>query len=346
MAKVRAAIVGATGYTGAEVLRLLLGHPGAEVGLLTSREPGAPIAETYRHLAGLCELRLDPFDPDRVAERADVAFVGLPHHAAMEAVSPLYERGMRVIDLSADFRLRSVETYRRWYGEHFAPALLAQAAYGLPEIFREEVRQSRLVATPGCYPTSVILPLAPLLRDGLVAPGGIVADCKSGVSGAGRGLTQDTHYTEVEGGLRAYKVTAHRHQPEMEEVLARVTGADVRLLFTAHLVPMKRGILSTVYADALPGADLARVRASLERAYGGEPFVKVLPAGTWPDTAHVCGSNYVHLGAAFDAERGKVVLLCALDNLVKGAAGAAVQCMNLVFGLDERAGLCAAPLFP
>lgn len=344
--KVRAAIVGATGYTGAEVLRLLLGHPAARIVMLTSRDPGPPMAEGYRHLTGLCDLALEPFDPDEVARRADVAFVGLPHHAAMEAVLPLRRRDVAVIDLSADFRLRNVETYRRHYGEHLAPELLAGAAYGLPELFREEIRRTRLVATPGCYPTSVIVPLAPLLRRGLVSPAGIVADSKSGVTGAGRSLALASHYAEVEGGLRPYKVASHRHQPEMEEVLERATGARVRILFTPHLVPMKRGILSTVYADLAPGVDLEAIRGALASEYEGERFVKLLPEGIWPDTAHVCGSNYLHLGAAVDRERGKVVLLSALDNLVKGAAGAAVQCMNLLFGLEEAAGLEAAPLFP
>jgi N-acetyl-gamma-glutamyl-phosphate reductase len=346
MAMVRVAIVGATGYTGVETLRLVLGHPHARVTLVTSRDPGPPIAKSYRHLAGLTDLALEPFDPDDVARRADVAFVGLPHQAATEAVVPLHERGLRVVDLSADFRLRSADTYRRTYGEHAAPRLLAEAAYGLPELFRDEIRSARLVATPGCYPTSVTLPLAPLLRDGLVSPRGIIADCKSGVTGAGRGLTLETHYSEVEGGIRAYKVAVHRHQPEMEEVLERATGQATRVLFAPHLVPMKRGILATIYADAAPGVDFAAARASLERAYGGEPFVKLLPEGIWPDSAHVAGSNYVHLGIALDPERGKVVLLCAIDNLVKGAAGAAVQCMNLLFGLDESSGLAAAPVFP
>jgi N-acetyl-gamma-glutamyl-phosphate reductase len=346
VSRIRAAVVGATGYTGAELVRLLLGHPSAEVVALTSRDPGAAYPDLYPHMSGLCEARLEPFDADAIAARADVAFVGLPHHAAMEAVVPLAKRGLRVIDLSADFRLRNVETYRRYYGEHLAPELLPTAVYGLPELFREEIRRARIVAVPGCYPTSVILPLAPLLARGLIAPRGIIADCKSGVSGAGRAATADTHYPEVEGGLRPYKVGTHRHQPEMEEMLERATHREVRIVFTPHLVPMKRGILATVYADALPGTDLDAVRRALAEDYGSERFVRMLPDGRWPDTAQVNGSNYVHLAASFDAERGKVLLLSALDNLVKGASGAAVQSMNLLFGLPEAEGLGAAPLFP
>lgn len=344
--QVRAAIVGATGYTGAELLRLLLPHPGVQVVACTSREPGPRMDEVYRHLAGRTELALEPFDADAIAARADVAFVGLPHHAAMEAVIPLHQRGVRVVDLSADFRLRDVATYRAHYGEHLAPELCATAAYGLPELFREEVRRATLVATPGCYPTSVILPTAPLLRAGLVRPKGLLADCKSGVSGAGRGLTQDTHYTEVDGGLRAYKAWAHRHQPEMEEILARATGLSVDLLFTPHLVPMSRGIASSIYADLEPGVTAAQVRACLAAAYRDEPFVVLLPHGKHPDTNHVIGTNFVHLQCVVDERRGKVLLLSALDNLCKGASGAAVQCMNLLFGLPEGAGLDAVALFP
>ena len=346
MEKVRVAIVGATGYTGAELLRLLLAHPRAEVTLATSREPGPALAAIYRHFTGLTSLALEVFDPELVAARADVAFVGLPHHAAMEAVVPLHARGLKVIDLSADFRLRDVGTYRAHYGEHLAPELLAGAAYGLPELFREEIADASIVATPGCYPTSVVLPLAPLLRDGRVLAKGIVADCKSGVSGAGRGATQDTHYTEVEGGLRAYKVGVHRHQPEMEEVLARASGVAPEIFFTPHLVPMTRGISSAIYAELAPGATADAVRTSLETTYANEPFVKVLAKGLHPDTKHVAGSNYVQIGVLVDEARRRVVLLCAIDNLVKGASGAAVQCMNLLFGLDETLGLRAAALFP
>lgn len=346
MDKVRVAIVGATGYTGAEVLRLLLGHRRAEVVVCTSREPGPTLAATYRQFTGLVDLTLEAFEPDVVAARAEVAFVGLPHHAAMEAVIPLYARGMRVIDLSADFRFRSVDTYRAHYGEHLAPALLQEAVYGLPELFREELRKTRLVATPGCYPTSVILPLAPLLRAGLVKPRGLIADCKSGVSGAGRGLTQDSHYTEVEGGLRAYKVGCHRHQPEMEEVLGRASGVIPELLFAPHLVPMIRGISAAIYAELADGVEGSAVRECLVSAYAGERFVKVLPPGQHPDTKHVAGTNYVHLNVVVDEPRRRVVLLCALDNLVKGASGAAVQSMNVLFGLDEGEGLLASALFP
>ena len=343
---IRVAIVGATGYTGAELLRLLLPHPGAEVVLCTSREPGPRLDDVYRHLAGRTSLALEAFEPDALAERADVAFVGLPHHAAMEAVIPLHQRGLRVIDLSADFRLQNVATYRAQYGEHLAPELCASAVYGLPELFRDSLQGARLVATPGCYPTSVIVPLAPLLRAGIVRARGIIADCKSGVSGAGRGLTQDTHYPEVDGGLRAYKVWAHRHQPEMEEVLARATGTAPEILFAPHLVPMSRGIASSIYADLEDGFTGADARDCLADAYRHEHFVVVLPKGKQPDTKHVLGTNFVHTACIHDDARRKVVLLSALDNLCKGASGAAVQCMNILFGLPEDTGLGAVALFP
>ena len=352
--RLRVAVIGASGYTGGELLRLLLAHPRVEVTLVAARRAaGQTVAQVFPHLTGLCALPITAFDADAIAAGADVAFAALPHGESALVVAALHARGVTTLDLSADFRLHDATTWAAWYGggdhpHHPAAALLADAVYGLPERHRARLRGATLVAVPGCYPTATTLAIAPLLAAGLVAPRGLVVDAKSGASGAGRTPGLGTHLPEVGEGLRPYKVGGtHRHTPEIEQELALAAGAPVALLFTPHLVPMSRGILACVYADPTdPARGEADYRAALVAAYADEPFVDVLPAGQLPDTAHVRGSNRCHVQVVHDRRSGKVLAMSAIDNLVKGAAGQAVQCLNLARGWPEALGLGHAPLFP
>ena len=345
MSTVPVAIVGASGYTGAELIRLLVGHPNVEiVALYARRAAGSSLADIYPQFTGRLDLPVEAFDPDAVAAVAKVAFAALPHKASAEACAALRQRGVKVVDLSADFRLDPA-AYAQWYGDHPAPELMADAAYGLPERHREAIRGASLVAAPGCYPTAAILPIAPLIEAGVALPTGLIVDAKSGASGAGRSPGQATHFPEAAEGIRAYKVAGtHRHTPEMEQELSRAAGAPLKLTFTPHLVPMSRGIFACVYAT--PGPNIGDAQSVLERAYESEPFVSVLPAGKVPDTAHVRGSNRAHVAVAVDERAGRVVAMSAIDNLVKGSAGQAVQCLNLMQGWDETLALDAVALFP
>jgi len=354
--RVPIAIVGASGYTGAELMRLCARHPGVAIAhVMAKRAAGQRVGDVFPHLAAL-DLPIDAFDADAVAARAKLAFAALPHGESAPIVAALRERGVIVLDLSADFRLRDPAAWSTWYGGHGATAgdahpaggLLASAVYGLPERHRAAVRGAQLVAVPGCYPTAAILAAAPLLAAGLVDPDGLIVDAKSGVSGAGRSPSQATHLPEAGEGIRPYKVGGtHRHTPEIEQELGLAAGRELRVLFTPHLVPMSRGILACVYARP---SDASRpteaYRAELARAYAGEPFVDVLAPGALPDTAHVRGSNRAQVTAVFDLRTGMVLAMSAIDNLVKGAAGQAVQCMNLVLGLPETTGLDQLAIFP
>jgi N-acetyl-gamma-glutamyl-phosphate reductase len=351
--RVAVAVVGASGYTGAELLRLCLGHPRVELtGVYARSKAGEPLARVFPQFAGRLPLTLEPFDPDGVAKRAEVAFLALPHGESAPAAAALVDRGMTVLDLSADFRLADQAEYAAWYGSaehprHPAPELLARAIYGLPELHREELRGARLVAVPGCYPTAAILAIEPLLAAGLVSPDGLVVDAKSGVSGAGRTPSLATHLPEAAEGIRPYKIAgSHRHTPEIEQELARVARRPVRLTFTPHLVPMSRGILACVYATPTSERPASAYQEAIEARWRGEPFVVALPAGQLPDTAFVRGSNRAHTAVAVDARAGRVVCLSAIDNLVKGAAGQALQAMNVALGLPETEGLEAVGLFP
>jgi N-acetyl-gamma-glutamyl-phosphate reductase len=340
--RVRAALVGAAGYTGAEFLRLARSHPALElVALCAETRAGQPLAEALPPFAGL-EAELPPltrFDAETIASTADFAVLGLPHGTAQDAADALRRAGVRVIDMSADHRFSAPEVFARVYGPHRYPERLAEAVYGLPELNRARLRDAGLVGVPGCYPTSVILAVRPALDAGLLATDEVIADCKSGVSGAGRTPGAGTHFPETSEGLHAYKTLDHRHAPEMSMAL---DGLKVR--FTPHLVPMNRGILSTVYLRLKPGVDLGAVRAAYTERWAGEPFVHLLPPGGHPDTRNVRGTNRCHLGLFVDDD-----LLCvqsAIDNLVKGAAGQAIQCLNLMAGLPETTGLAQTALFP
>ncbi|ABK42775.1 N-acetyl-gamma-glutamyl-phosphate reductase [Magnetococcus marinus MC-1] len=344
----RVAILGATGYTGGELIRLLHRHPGAELSFVSSeRFAGQSIAKVYTHLQAVGHLICQPMDAKKACEAADFIFCALPHVTSMEVVPELLQRGAKVVDLSADFRLKSAETYAHWYGtQHLAPELLPQAAYGLPELFRESIKGANLVANPGCYPTSVQLPLFPLLQEGMIDPALVIADSKSGVSGAGRSPAQGTLFAELSEGFKAYKVEAHRHIPEMEQNLALAAGKEIKIRFTPHLLPQSRGILSTCYLRPTSGVNAQRVRDTLMTRYRDEPFVTVLPHGDMPATSDVRGSNACHMGVTEDLRSGWLIIVSVIDNLVKGASGAAVQNFNLMTGWDETTALDSLPMFP
>ena len=348
--RLRVAVAGASGYTGAELVRLLVNHPAARIVAMTAdRKAGQAFGQVFPHLAGaaqrhgLPELQpLDSVDWDGV----DVAFFGLPHGAAQPVAASMPDN-VRMIDLSPDFRLADPETYAAWYGQpHAAPETQKEAVYGLSELARAKIARARLIACPGCYPTASLLPLVPLVAGGLIDPDDIVIDAKSGVSGAGRAAKEGSLFTEVSEGIHAYGVASHRHAPEIEQLVSRAAGRPVTLNFTPHLMPMNRGILASIYVRLTNGAKAADLRARLADTYGDEPFVRVVDEGVVPATRHVRGSNHCLIGVFADRVPGRAILLSVIDNLVKGAAGQAVQNMNIACGLDETAGLTQQPLFP
>ncbi len=349
--KIRVGILGASGYTGAELLRLLHLHPHADIAFLTAnRQAGQPMETVFPHLS---PLRLPAPLPLEAAteQQADVIFCALPHGTTQQTVAALLQASpnTRIIDLSADFRLFDMQEYARWYGHaHQAPGIQATAVYGLTEIHRAAIAQTRLIANPGCYTTTTLLATIPPTAAGLIAAEGLIVDAKSGISGAGRAERQQYLYTETAESLHAYGVGGHRHVAEIEQELARAGngGARPRVSFTPHLAPMSRGILATCYAQLVNGATVEDVRACLAARYADEPFVHVLAAGETPATRDVRGSNHCRIGIFPDRVPGRVILLSATDNLVKGASGQAVQNMNLLFGLPETTGLEAVALFP
>ncbi|TRZ75614.1 MAG: N-acetyl-gamma-glutamyl-phosphate reductase [Deltaproteobacteria bacterium] len=340
-------IYGASGYTGQELLRLLLRHPQAEVVALTSRRyAGVPVSDIYPVFVGLTDLAFVDASPEDVAGAADIVFLALPHGVSM-AVAPIFlKAGKKVIDLSADFRLHDVATYEKWYSRHTAPDIIKESVYGMPELYGDEIAKARLVANPGCYPTSVILGLAPLLKANWIDDSSIIADSKSGVSGAGREPQVGTLFCEVDEGFKAYKVGEHRHTPEMEQEISILAGCDVRISFTPHLLPITRGILSTIYATLQKDVTTAELIDLYRAFYKGKKFVRVYKAGTFPNISSVRGSNYCDIGLTVDARTRRVIIICAIDNLVKGAAGQAIQNMNLMCGLSEDTGLTMISLFP
>ncbi|SPF45004.1 N-acetyl-gamma-glutamyl-phosphate reductase [Syntrophobacter sp. SbD1] len=343
----RVAIAGASGYTGFELLRILCAHPSVRVSLITSRQQtGQRIDDFYPALKRHCDLVFEDTDPEKLASSSDLVFTALPHQASMDIIPSLLDRGVKVVDLSADYRLTDPEVYREWYSTHSTPELLKEAVYGLPELYREKIRTARLVANPGCYPTSVILATAPLLSRGLIDAGTIIADSKSGVSGAGRGMAQGVHFCEVNEGFKAYKVGEHRHTPEIEQELGILAGRPVTINFTPHLVPMTRGILSTVYSNMKPGVEAPDVEEAFRDYYRDEPFVRLSNPDQLPVSLQVRGSNYCDIGWRVDARTRRVIVISVIDNLTRGASGQAVCNMNIMHGLPEDTGLKQAPWQP
>ncbi len=343
----KVAVVGASGYTGLELLRILLRHPVFELVAVTSEQrSGLPVGDAFPSLRGSFDLSFESADPAALAGRVELAFTALPHAASAPLVARLRESGVAVVDLSADFRLRDPEVYRAAYGEHAAPQLLGSAVYGLPELHREALRGAELVAAAGCYPTGALLPLVPFLRADLIERD-VWIDAKSGVSGAGRKVEAGYLFAEIDENCSAYKVgSVHRHVPEIEQEASAAAGGPVRTTFVPHLLPTIRGIVTTLFVRPRQKLSAAGARAVLEEAWGGERFVRLLPSGETPSLAAVRGSNFCDVTAFADERTGSLVLLSALDNLVKGAAGQAVQCANLMRGLPEEAGLLEAPLVP
>jgi len=344
----RVGIIGASGYTGAELLRLLDGHPEIEVAYVTAHTyAGKMIADLYPHLHSYAGMQLRAFDAREALAGADLYFVALPHGESMQVVPQLLAGGIKVIDLSADYRLPDAEIYKQWYGlEHTSSQLLGEAVYGLPEINGELIARADLVAVPGCYPTAAILALAPLAKAGTPGIAGAVVDAKSGVSGAGRTLSLAAHFAQADGNVKPYGVGNHRHTPEMENVLSSLAGEEVPVVFTPHLIPMSRGILATCYVKTGTGVSVAEIEGIYGDFYAESPFVVLLGGGSFPETKAVYGSNYCHIGWHLDGERGMLTVASAIDNLVKGASGQAIQCMNIMQGWDEALGLEALGIFP
>lgn len=341
-------IVGGTGYTGVELLRLLANHPQVQVKVITSRaEDGVRVDELYPSLRGFFDLQFTVPDIASLCQ-CDVVFFATPHGVAQAMMPELIARGIRVVDLSADFRIRDHQLWEQWYGQqHACPELLAQAVYGLPEVNREQIREAQLVACPGCYPTATQLGFIPLLENNLVDPTDLIANAASGVSGAGRQANINNLMSEVSDSFKAYGCAGHRHLPEIEQGLRDVqpaAAADVRLTFVPHLLPMIRGIHATLYANLL--SDAGDLQSLFEQRYKDEPFVDVLPAGSHPQTRTVKSSNMCRISVFEPQQKGKVVVLAVIDNLTKGASGQAVQNMNIMFGLDETMGLDQVALLP
>ena len=344
---IKAAVLGATGYAGIELVRLLTSHPEVSIEILGSHSfAGQKISDVYKNFNHVLEKECEELDLDKVGA-CDVAFTALPHGASKSVIPSLLEKGLKVIDLSGDYRYDDVAVYEKWYGEkHSSPELLKESVYGLPELHRDKIKNARLIANPGCYPTCSFLSIYPLAKAGLIDMKSVIVDAKSGTSGAGRGAKVANLYCEVNESIKAYGVATHRHTPEIEEQLSYASGQEAVINFTPHLVPMNRGILVTAYANLVKDVTEEEIRKIYEDAYKDEQFVRFLNAGVCPETRWVEGSNYVDVNVKVDERTHRVIMMGAMDNLVKGAAGQAVQNMNLLFGLPETEGLLMPPVFP
>jgi N-acetyl-gamma-glutamyl-phosphate reductase len=343
----KAGIYGASGYTGQELLRLLLRHPHIDVVAVTSRRyAGLPVSNIYPIFTGLTDLVFIDATPNDMATRADIIFLALPHGVSMDVAPVFLRAGKRIIDLSADFRLRDVTTYEQWYGKHTAQDDIKWSVYGIPELYGDMIATAKLIANPGCYPTSVILGLAPLLKAHWIDDTSIIVDSKSGVSGAGREPQVGSLFCEVDEGFKAYKVGNHRHTPEMEQEVSLLAGHDVTISFTPHLLPLSRGILSTMYATLQKDVRPAELINLYREFYKGKNFVRIYKEGSFPNIAFVRGSNYCDIGLTIDKRTKRVIIVSAIDNLIKGASGQAIQNMNLMHGFHEETGLTMVSLFP
>lgn len=342
----RVGIVGATGYAGAELVRILSGHPDIELTILVSRQyAGIPFDKVYPAFTGLFDQSCRELDIKLICDETDLVFLALPHKVPMAIVPELLAAGKKVIDLSADFRLKDAQIYEKHYQPHEAKELLPKAVYGLCEVFSEQIKSAELIGNPGCYPTSILLPLAPLLKNNLIDAHSIIADAKSGVSGAGRSPSLGVHICEVGESFKSYKVADHRHNPEIDEVLSTVSGDNVHITFVPHLVPMSRGMLSTIYCGLSKGIGEKDIYNCLNSYYKDSNFVRIFSDEQVPETRFVKGTNFCDIGFRIDETHQRLILMSAIDNLVKGAAGQAVQNMNLMLGLAETAGLMDTP-FP
>lgn len=345
MKKINIGIIGGTGYTGVELLRILAAHPAANVLCITSRsEAGRPVSDLYPSLRGHYDLAYAAPTPT-LFDECDVVFAATPNGVAMKYAGDLFNKGIKLIDFSADFRINELKTWEKWYKmEHACPQLLAKAVYGLPEFNRAQIKDAQLVANPGCYPTAVQIGYMPLLKNDLIETDSLIADCKSGVSGAGRNATLNTMYTEASESVKAYNASGHRHHPEIVQGLQELTQSPVKLVFVPHLMPMIRGIHATLYAKLK--SDAVDLQAVYEQAYQDEPFVDVMPAGSHPDTRSVRGTNMCRIAVYHLKETNQALVLSVEDNVVKGAAGQAIQNMNIMLGIDETTGLNLPALVP
>ena len=345
--KTRVGIIGATGYTGLELLRFLIHHPEIEITALTSQKyAGVEIGQVFPALMNYLQTKCEELSVERVSDKTDFVFTAVPHKTAMETVPLFYRQGKRVVDLSADFRFKDAGVYEKWYQKHTAPDLLPESIYGLPELHRDKIRGARIVGNPGCYPTGALIGLIPLVKKGLISLEDIIVDSKSGVSGAGRDVVLESLFCEINEGIKAYKIFAHRHTPEIEQELSQMAKKEIKVTFVPHLIPMDRGILSTLYVHLMKKMKTEELLKTFQDYYKGEPFIRIYPNGKLPNTKDVRGSNFCDIGLTVSEADGRAVIVTAIDNLVKGASGEAIQNMNIMLGYPETMGLLPTPLFP
>lgn len=345
---IKVGIIGATGYVGSELVRLLRSHKDVEIKHITSHSyVGQELDSIYENYRDVFTMKCEEQDIEKIAENVDVLFIALPHGIASGEITESILNKTKVIDIGADYRLKDQAVYEEWYNtEHMSPELLKEAVYGLCEFNREEIKKSRIVANPGCYPTSTTLSLLPLIKEGLIEEDSIIVDAKSGVTGAGRSLNIGTHYTECNESMKAYAIASHRHTPEIEEQLSTASGSEVIINFTPHLIPMNRGILTTSYAKLKKPMSYDEVKAIYQKYYEDEYFVRLTKENVFPETKWVKGSNFCDIGIKIDERTGRIIVVGAIDNMIKGAAGQAVQNMNIMFDLDEKSGLEDVSIFP
>ncbi|MGI5891228.1 MAG: N-acetyl-gamma-glutamyl-phosphate reductase [Bacillota bacterium] len=347
--QINASIVGVTGYTGGELLRLLLGHLAVNIKHITAAKSfiGEQVTASYSYLEGLCAHKIEKTDIEKVVEDSDLIFLAMPAGQGIEPAAAAVAKGKKIIDISTDFRFRDTAVYEEWYGvKHNYPQLAEKAVYGLPELYRNKIAGADIIANPGCFPTASLLALYPLFSHGLVKRNSVIIDAKSGVSGAGRSPTANNIYAQVNENIKAYNVGRHRHTPEIEQILTDISAEEQVINFTPHLTPMTRGILSTVYVDLKDSSSAEDLTKLYRETYADEYFVKVHDVGNWPQSKWAWGSNFCHIGVTYDPRTQRAIACGAIDNLMKGAAGQAVQNMNILFGLPENQGLEAIPIFP
>jgi len=346
--RTRVAICGGSGYTGSELLRLLYYHPDIEVTAITSEKSvHKDVTDIFPYLDHYKGMTYEPLIKEDIHSKADLFLMALPHTASQEAVNHFYQKGKKVIDLSADYRLRDPDLYEQWYGvKHGFLSTLKKAVYGLPELYREPIREASLVANPGCYPTSVILSLHPAIKHQFINTDRIIIDSKSGTTGAGRKPDISLSFSEVNEGFRAYSIATHRHTPEIEQELSRLANKEINVNFTPHLLPVRRGILSTIYADLNRDIEIEEILDLYRKTYRNEPFIRILEKNKFPDIKHICGTNLCEIGIAVNRKTKTLIVISAIDNLVKGASGQAIQNMNIMLGMDETTALKSLPLLP